>query len=251
MSAARLRISERQQVLLIIPLAIGALLGIWLGVLRPQFRKRAEIERLHRQLARSPYARLSMASLVQAAEQERDGGQLLDAEWGRTIERLASFEDQRDLRESEFGRIDYKMELFKSRAELLKRSEELGIQLIPQDLGLRDALGGSDAEVRVRMLQLRAVKKLADLALDRRIQKLHAIAPLAPVTHAGADRKTVFSEYPVRVEFDVDFENLYILFQAIFEQHQIFVFRNLRIEAGPTPRAPLRVRAVMSALLFE
>ncbi|MDD5706849.1 MAG: hypothetical protein PHR35_13075, partial [Kiritimatiellae bacterium] len=150
-----------------------------------------------------------------------------------------------------FRSIDYKMALFQARADLLKRSEELGIQLIPQDLGLKDALGGSDAEVRTRMLQLRAVKKLADLTLDRRIQKLHAIEPLAPVKHAGPDQKTVFSEYPVRVEFDVAFDNLYLLFQAIFEQHQIFVFRNLRIEAGPTARAPLRVRAVMSALLFE
>ena len=246
-----IRISERQQVLLVIPLAVAALLGIWLGVLRPQFHRRAEIARLQRQLANSPYARYSMASLVKAAEQERDHGESLDAEWRATVERLATFENQRDLRASEFGRIDYKTELFNSRLELLQRSEELEIQLIPQDLGLQDLLGGSDSEVRTRMLQLRTVKKLADLTLEQRIQRLHKISPLPPVLHKDEAGGAVLGEYPVSVEFDVAFDKLFILFQAIFEPHQIFVFRNLRIEAGPTPTSPLRVRAVMSALLFE
>ena len=67
----------------------------------------------------------------------------------------------------------------------------------------------------------------------------------------GPDKKLLLTEYPVQVEFDVAFDNLYLLFQAIFEQHQIFVFRNLRIEAGPMKQAPLRVSGVMSALLFE
>jgi hypothetical protein len=67
----------------------------------------------------------------------------------------------------------------------------------------------------------------------------------------GPDKKVVVSEYPVSAEFDVGFDNLYLFLQAIFETHQIFVFRNLRIEAGPTQQAPLRVSGVMSALLFE
>ncbi len=251
MNLPRLKISERQQVLLIIPVAIAAMLGIWLGVLRPQFARRTEIDQLRRQLDNSPYAKLSLESLAEAANHERKLGERLEEEWNRTVERLATFENQRDLRESEFGRIDYKMELFETRVELQRRSEELGIPLIPKDLGLADALGASDAEVRLRMLQLRAVAKLVDLTLDRRIQRLHAITPLAPVRHQGPDKRTVFSEYPVRVEFDVAFENLYLLLQAIFDRHQIFVFRNLRIESGATQQAPLRVRAVMSALLFE
>ncbi|MDD5706305.1 MAG: hypothetical protein PHR35_10285, partial [Kiritimatiellae bacterium] len=114
MKHPHIRISERQQVLLIIPLAVAALLGIWLGVLRPQFRKRAEIGALRAQLERSPFARLSLASLAKAAEHERVLGESVDQEWARTVERLASFEDQRDLRESEFGRIDYKMALFQA-----------------------------------------------------------------------------------------------------------------------------------------
>lgn len=247
----RIRISERQQVLLIIPVAIIVMIAIWMWVLGPQFQRRAEIANLRGQLESSDYAHLSLERLGQIETHEKGMEARLRDEWERTVARLATFENQRDLRESEFGRIDYKMELYQTRLRLARRSEELGIPLIPQDLGLQDALGGKDAEVRIRMLQLRAVEKLVDLALSRRIQKLHALHPLAPVSHPGPDQKLVLTEYPVQVEFDVGFDNLYLLFQAIFEQHQIFIFRNLRIEAGPAQQAPLRVSGVMSALLFE
>lgn len=251
MKRAAWSISERQQVLLIIPLAVLALLVIWLAVLRPQYAKRAEIVALRGQLARSPYARFSLARLKTAAEHERDAEQALRDEWALTIARLATFPNQELLRRTQPGRIDYKMGVFEARSRLLAKSDALGIPLIPQDLGLQEALGGSDDEVRVRMLQLRAVEKLADLTLDRRIQRLHAIQPLAPVEHVATAGQPSFDEYPVQVTFDVDFDNLYMLFQAVFEEGTLFVFRNLRIEAGPTPPSPLRIRAVMSALLFE
>ena len=247
----RIRISERQQVLLIIPVAIILMATIWVWVLSPQFERRREIAALRGQLANSAYAHVSLENLAKIEAHEKQLGARLDDEWTRTIGRLATFENERDLRESEFGRIDYKMELYKARLRLSRRSEELGIPLIPQNLGLQDALGGKDAEIRVRMLQLRAVEKLVDLTLSRRIQKLHSLHPLAPVNHMGPDQKLVVSEYPVSAEFDVGFDNLYLFLQAIFETHQIFVFRNLRIEAGPTQQAPLRVSGVMSALLFE
>ena len=249
--STRIRISERQQVLLIIPVAIILMATIWVWVLSPQFERRREIAALRSQLANSAYAHVSLENLAKIETHEKLLGARLDDEWTRTIGRLATFENQRDLRESEFGRIDYKMELYKARLRLSRRSEELGIPLIPQNLGLQDALGGKDAEIRVRMLQLRAVEKLVDLTLSRRIQKLHSLHPLAPVNHMGPDQKLVVSEYPVSAEFDVGFDNLYLFLQAIFETHQIFVFRNLRIEAGPTQQAPLRVSGVMSALLFE
>ena len=247
----RLRISERQQVLLIIPVAIVVMIMIWFWVLSPQFERRREIEELRAQLEKSAYAHVSLENLAKIERHERALGERLDDEWARTVGRLATFENQQTLLESEFGRIDYKMDLYRTRLRLSRRSEELGIPLIPRDLGLQDALGGRDAEVRIRMLQLRAVEKLVDLTLSRRIQKLHALHPLAPVSHTGPDKKLLLTEYPVQVEFDVGFDNLYLLFQAIFEQHQIFIFRNLRIEAGPAQQAPLRVSGVMSALLFE
>lgn len=251
MKPPRIRISERQQVLLIIPVAIFVMITIWVWVLSPQFERRSEIAILRNQLEHSAYAHVSMKNLKKIEAHEKALGARLDDEWSRTIGRLATFENQRDLRESEFGRIDFKMELYKARLRLSRRSEELGIPLIPQDLGLQDALGGKDAEIRIRMLQLRAVELLVDLTLNRRIQKLHSILPLAPVKHVGPDQKLVVSEYPVSVQFDVGFDDLYLFFQAIFQQNQVFVFRNLRIEAGPTQQAPLRVSGVMSALLFE
>jgi hypothetical protein len=55
----------------------------------------------------------------------------------------------------------------------------------------------------------------------------------------------------VRLECDVDFEHLYTFFQSVFEENQVFAFRNIRIESGPTFDSKLRVKAILSALLFE
>jgi len=77
------------------------------------------------------------------------------------------------------------------------------------------------------------------------------IYPLQPVEHRDAKGHRMFEEYPVRLECDVDFEHLFTFFQSVFEKDQVFVFRNLRIESGPTFDAKLRVKAILSALLFE
>ncbi|MDD4025654.1 MAG: hypothetical protein PHN85_06995, partial [Kiritimatiellae bacterium] len=73
---------------------------------------------------------------------------------------------------------------------------------------------------------------------------------LEPITHKDNKGRRLFEEYPVRIECDVDFENLFIFFQSVFEENQVFTFRNLRVESGPTFDAKLRVKAVLSALLF-
>ncbi len=251
MKPFRPHLSERQQVTLILVAALSALFGIWFGLLRPLVEKRAEIASLQAQLDDTPYTGLTLEALLSAASHENQGERQLQAEWEATVERLATFANQSALRRSEIGRIDYKVELFNTRVRLIRKSEALGVQLVPIDLGLDDALGGNDAEIRTRMLQLKSVEKLADLTLDRRIQRLHSIAPLAPVEHLAPDGKPSFDEYPVKAEFDVDFDNLFVLFQAVFSEGQVFAFRNLRVEAGPLPQAPLRVKATLSALLFE
>ena len=246
----RVHLSERQQVGLILVLAVAAVFGIWFGLLRPQYRKRADIAALQAQLDASTYAGLSMESLRLAAEHESGGEKTLNDEWERTIRRLATSLETDERRNAE-GRIDYKVQLFDIRVRLIAKSTTIGIQLIPVDLGLDDALGGTEAEVRTRILQLKAVERLADLALDRRIQRLRAIQPLAPAERRGPDGKRLVTEYPVRVDFDIGFDNLFMLFQAAFAEGQVFVFRNLRIESGAQPKDPLRVKAVMSALLFD
>ena len=71
------------------------------------------------------------------------------------------------------------------------------------------------------------------------------------VTHTDEKGRRTFSELPVRMECDVDFEHLYTFFQSVFEENQVFTFRNVRIESGPTFDSKLRVKAILSALLFE
>jgi hypothetical protein len=244
-------LSERQQVLLVIPAVLLALAAVWFLVLAPKFERRREMERLRNQLAKSPYASQSMENLMKIAAHERELGERTKTEWEATVTRLATFAHDEEKTAAPLGRIDYKMELFKARNVLSKRSEELGVQLVPQDLGLRDTLGADMGEVKVRWLQLKTVEKLVDTILSRQVFKLHAIAPLDPLPHNGRDKKLLFTEYPVQVDFEVAFEDLYIFFQSILEDDRVFFIRNIRVIAGTVPGAPLRVEAVVSGVIFE
>ncbi len=245
-----IRLSERTQVALILFLTLGALFATWYFLLLPQRQMKAEIATLRQQLTTSKYAHISIPDLQQAVASESNNTARLEREWTRTTERLATFANQAVLRRAEVGRIDFKFELFRTRKSLVEKSDALGIQLIPTELGIDDALLTSD-KIRERMLQLKAVEKLADLTLDRRIERLISINPLPPKAYKSPDGKFSFDEYPVRVEFDVSFDNLFALLQSVFEENHVFAFRNIRIESGSRPNAPVRVNAVMSALVFE
>ena len=250
MNLKSIRLSERQQVLLVIPVVLVALAVVWFLVLAPKFERRREIERLRDQLQKSPYAAQSMENLLKIAAHERELGEQTKSEWEATVARLATIHAP-GAELKTVGRIDYKMELFKARSALSRRSEELGVQLVPQDLGLRDTLGAGAGEVKVRWLQLKTVEKLVDTILGRQVFKLHAISPLDPIPHKGRDKKLLFTEYPVDVDFEVAFEDLYIFFQSILEEDRVFFIRNMRIVAGTVPGAPLRVEAVLSSVIFE
>lgn len=250
MNLKSIRLSERQQVLLVIPVVLIAIAIVWFLVLAPKFERRREIERLRDQLQKSPYAAQSMENLLKIAAHERELGDQTKAEWEATVARLATLHAP-GAELKAVGRIDYKMELFKARSALSRRSEELGVQLVPQDLGLRDTLGAGAGEVKVRWLQLKTVEKLVDTILGRQVFKLHAISPLDPIPHKGRDKKLLFTEYPVDVDFEVAFEDLYIFFQSILEEDRVFFIRNMRIRAGTVPGDPLRVEAVLSSAIFE
>ena len=251
MNVKSIRLSERQQVLLVIPAVIIALAAVWFLILAPKFERRREIVRLRDQLANSPYASQSMENLLKIAAHERELGERTKAEWDETIRRLATFNAADANGKSAVGRIDYKMELFKARNSLSRRSQELKVQLVPQDLGLRDTIGANAGEVKVRWHQLKTVEKLVDTILSRQVFKLHAISPLDPIPHNGRDKKLLFTEYPVDVDFEVAFEDLYLFFQSILEEDRVFFIRNMRVLAGTVPGAPLRVEAVMSSVIFE
>lgn len=245
-----LRLSERTQVALILLLTLGALFATWYFLLLPQSRMKAENANLRQQLERNNSARTSIPSLDKEVDAAKTNAARLEQEWTQTAERLATFANQTALRRAEFGRIDFKVELFRTRQRLVDKSDTLGIQLIPTALGIDDASLSRDT-IRERMLQLKTVEKLADLTLDRRIERLVSINPLPPAAYKSPDGKFCFDEYPVRVEFDAAFDNLYALFQSVFEENRVFAFRNIRIESGPRANSPLRVTAVMSALVFE
>jgi len=242
--------TERMQVVLIL---LFVLLSGFLTVsfvVFPQLDMQEENRMLREQLDGSRYASLSITNMQRIAEHETSNLRALSNEWAHIAERLASFPNQTAMQNAEVNRIDYKVQLYEIRQRLQVKSDELKIQLMPTELGLDESLTSGDA-IRVRMLQLKAVEKLADITLDRQIQRLVEIYPLPPVEHKDKKGRRIFEEYPVRIECDVDFEHLYTFFQSLFEENQVFTFRNLRIESGPTFDSKLRVKAILSALLFE
>lgn len=242
--------TERMQVVLIL---LFVLLSGFLTVsfvVFPQLDMQEENRMVREQLDSSRYASLSIINMQRIAEHETSNLRTLSNEWSHIAERLAAFPNQTVMQNAEVNRIDYKVQLYEIRQRLQVKSDELKIQLMPTELGLDESLTSGDA-IRVRMLQLKAVEKLADITLDRQIQRLVEIYPLPPVEHKDKKGRRVFEEYPVRIECDVDFEHLYTFFQSVFEENQVFTFRNLRIESGPTFDSKLRVKAILSALLFE
>ena len=236
--------TERMQVILVLVfVVVSAFLTVNFVVLKQ--RDTAEQNRNQRQqLETSRYANQSFANMQAIADHERANLQSLSNEWARIAERLTSLEAQVPA-----NIIDYQVQLWEVRQRLQKKSEELKITLIPKDF-MDDELT-SDEDVLTRILQLNAVELLANLALDGQIQQLAEIYPLPPISHADAKNHTTFTEYPVRVECDVDFTHLYSFFQSVFEEDRVFTFRNIRIESGPTFDSRLRVKAILSTLLFD
>jgi len=236
--------TERMQVILILVFVIvSAFLTVNLVVLKQ--RDTAEQNRNQRQqLESSRYANQSFMNMQTIADHERKNLQSLSNEWARTAERLASLQAPVST-----NIIDYKVQLYEIRERLQKKSEELNITLIPTEF-MDDSLT-SDEDPRARILQLNAVELLANLALDRQIQQLVEIYPLSAIQHIDQKSQKTFTEYPVRVECDVDFTHLYSFFQSVFEESQFFTFRNIRIESGPTLDSKLRVKAILSTLLFD
>ncbi len=242
--------TERAQVICIILMIGVGLFSTIRFVVIPQRDMAENNQAIRRRLARSKYAAYSISSMQQVAQHELQNLGKLSNEWARISVRLTSFEDQSIVQDIGVDRIDYKVQLYEIRERLKAKSKELDIPLIPGQLGLDESVTSGEA-IRVRMLQLKAVEKLADLSLDRQIQRLVEIYPLPPIEHMDKNGKLIFTEYPVRVECDIDFENLYTSFQSVFEENRIFAFRNIRVESGPTFDAKLRVKWILSALLFE
>ena len=216
-----------------------------------QDRKALEktIEKKKQQLERQGALR-SMKSLEKEKENQLKHNRILREEWSEATQRLAAFRRPDGLGDIYVGHIDYKVRLLNVRTRLKQKSKELGITL-PFELGMKTDVTKTE-DARRLMLQLRAIEKLTDLALDLKIRKLKRIVPLEPVQHTLEGKKEPFlEEYPVYIEFYGGLKNLYELYQAMFEKEHVFTIRHLRIDAEfPSKPGLLSIKTEISALAF-
>jgi hypothetical protein len=251
MKLPTIRLSERNQIVLFLLGLGGVLFVFWHYGIRDISRQRAQNASDRRALERSGFATQTREALEATVDHENQVRARLAQEWDEITDRLATFANQSALAQSHVLRIDYKVELHHTRSRLDRKAALLGISLSAKELGMSEEVFSTD-EPRKLMIQLRSVEKLVDMALDRRIRNLVKVRPQEPIEHyRPTDDKLIFEEYPVEVEFDVDFANFYDLFRVVFDEGTVFVFRNIRIVSGATTEAPLRVTAVLSALLFD
>ena len=247
----RFHLSERNQILLFLVLLVGALVAVWRFSFRGISIQKEENRRIREQLEKSGFLHQTREALEATVAHETAVRDALAAEWTNTVDRLAASIGGNAL----YGRanvlfVDYRVHLLQTRRRLDRKADALGINLSARELGMSEEVFSTD-EPRRLMVQLQTVERLVDLALDRRIRRLVSVHPLDPVEHPGPDGNLLFEEFPVDVEFDIDFDGFYDLFRVFFEAGHVFVFKDVRITSGDKPDAPLRVRAVLSALVFN
>ena len=239
---------ERRQVLATILLGgivISAVLALPLSALHHKSSLLEErIEGMRAQLAMKNYL-LGEKALEEKKTAEQARTATLVNDWHRMVSRVSVL--QRNGEDSNVGHIDFKVKLFDVRQRLLKKSNALNISL-PSDLGVDDAIH-SDEDARKRMLQLRTVEMLVNLALDLKIVTLRNIDPLPPVLHR-MDKTGFMEEYPVQMEFSGDTENVYALLKGVIEPGSTFALKHVRIETAQGKPGLLNVNVVLSSLVF-
>ena len=245
--------SERQQVLAVILMAGVFIFALWFFALTPLNSRQRQLEKriegMKTQLAAKNYY-LGEEVLNSRKEAARKADRALHDEWMAMAERLSAFSNYEAVVQSPIGHIDFKVELFNVRQQLLKKARALNISL-PRDLGM-DAEVHSDEDARKLMLQLRTVEKLVDLALDLKITMVRNVEPRPQILHKiESTGEAYLEEYPVEIEFYGTLASVYDLFNAVLEPDHVFVLRQLKIEAA-SPNRPdlLNVSAVLSGLVF-
>ncbi len=247
------RLSERQYfVIAFIVLAVLLSLG-YVIFLRPQLQERAilrqEIESKTQQLARTGYLQGEGPLLRRKAEMQQHLNRR-KLEWSELQEQLSSLKDPSEEGGVEVGVIDYKFHLYLVRERLRRKARAQKIQ-VPALLGLQDEVMSNEV-ARERMLQLRAVERLVDTAIEYGIADIRSIDPLPLIQHQVSEGSESFlEEYPLRVTFEGDMEGLYKLWQAMFQQGRAMLLRNIAMEKTQL-RQPNEVRmtATLSAFLF-
>ena len=244
--------SERQQVLAVILMAGVLIFALWFFALTPLTTRQRllerEIEGMRTQLAFKNYY-LGEGVLADKKVAAQKANRELHDQWIAMVDRLSSSSNREAMAQSP-GNIDFKVELFNVRHELLKKARALNIGL-PPDLGIEAAVH-SNEDARKLMLQLRTVEGIVDLTLDQKITVLRNIRPRPQILHKlESTGEPYLEEYPVEIEFYGTLANLYDLFNASLDLDRVFVLRQLRIEAA-SPNKPdvLNVSAVLSGLVF-
>jgi Tfp pilus assembly protein PilO len=246
-------ISERQQIVGII-LAAALFIGLlWFFALLPLQHKREALEqenrRMQEDLAKGNYL-LGEMPLANRKVAVLDEGKRLADEWKESAQRLSTFERQSIQGTQDVSKIDFKVALFEVRQSLSKKAQERGIK--PNfDLAI-DELVLSNEDARKRMLQLRAVEKLMDAAIEIKVGRVESVEPLEPISHRDEQTGELFlEEYPVRIQYSGTIENVYAFIHKVFQPGSVFAYRRLKIEKESLQN-PDRVRAdaTLSALVF-
>jgi Tfp pilus assembly protein PilO len=239
---------------LVIALSAGILLAsIWFAVLSPfnSERRRLEtrIEEIKAQLLSKDFLR-SPDTLQAELDRESQRNTALLKEWNSITRRIAGFAGLTKILTQDFGNIDYKIALIEGRDRLRTKALNMDIGL-PKDIGM-DMKVSSNEDARKLMLQLCAVEKLVDMALDLKIKTVRFVEPMEQCAHSTTVSREVFiEEYPVKIQLYGTMENLYAFFDAITRQNHFFVLKQLRIETASENKPDiLNITAVMSALLF-
>jgi Tfp pilus assembly protein PilO len=250
---AQRQFSERQQVVAII-LAVTVILGVlWYFLLLPMNRQRKgleqDIDTMASELAQKNYL-LGEDALQRKLDIEINRCTALEKEWQDTVDNLGALAPHDDATTSSVAHIDFKVMLFTVRQRLFQKSRTLGISL-PKDLGVDETIVSNEDAVQ-RMLQLKVVEKLVDLALDLKIKTVRGLCPLPPIAHrVGANQIEYFREYPLELDLYGTQDNLYELLDTVMESGHVFVLRGLRVEpTGQSRTDLLNIKAVMSALVF-
>ena len=244
-------LSERNQILLFLVVIVGILVAVWRFSFHGIAVQKEENRAIRAKLEKSGFLHQTREALEATIAHETAVHAQLTSEWSNTVDRLAASISGNAL----YGRsnvlaIDYRVHLLQTRTRLDRKAGQLGIRLGAGELGMSEEVFSND-DPRKLMVQLQTVEHLVDLALDRRIRTLVTVVPKEPIEYHDPKGALLFEEFPVDVEFDIDFDEFYDLFRVVFEEGHVFVFKNIRITSGASGKAPLRVRAVLSALVFN
>jgi hypothetical protein len=246
-------LSERQFFIVSLAGLFALILGLYLAILRPRMqeltRLRQEVERKTIQLRTSGYL-LGEAPLLQKKREIERVYQNRLEEWEEVTGLLTSFDQQEDWQSRQVANIDYKFYLYLTRNRLSGKARNQNIE-VPALLGLPDVIESDDV-AREKMLQLLAIEKVVDTAIEYGIANIRSIDPLNPIVHRmEEDQAAYMEEYPLRVIFEGPMKGLFRLWEAMFQPGQAMLLRNVAMEKTSLRQADeVRMTATLSSFLF-